>query len=190
MSQTRAQYDRAEQSLPPYGEPASRKLLTHLPRLGFPYGSPPVKRDVGREIMNNSERTLLAAIVSGEQDLNAVESAIGSARTIEFLSALAETYKWDDGVRIPMKIAQHPLCGRGLALKLYWLAEGIALATGEIERNEYNNDWADLCELLAEGLANNKYQPGDMAFDPGLSKVQVFKLRKTDIPPVLYEATR
>ena len=169
-----------------YPPPAARLLRGKSRATGFGQHSP----DVGREIMNNSERTLLAAIVSGEQDLNAVESAIGSARTIEFLSALAETYNWDDGVRIPMKIAQHPLCGRGLALKLYWLAEGIALATGEIERNEYNNDWADLCELLAEGLANNKYQPGDMAFDPGLSKVQVFKLRKTDIPPVLYEATR
>jgi hypothetical protein len=39
----------AEQSLPPYGEPAARQLLTHLPRRGFPYGSPPVKRDVGAE---------------------------------------------------------------------------------------------------------------------------------------------
>jgi hypothetical protein len=39
----------AEQSLPPYGEPASRQLLTHLPRHGFPYGSPPVKRDVGKD---------------------------------------------------------------------------------------------------------------------------------------------
>ena len=37
----------AEQSLPPYGEPAARQLLTHLSRRGFPYGSPPVKRDVG-----------------------------------------------------------------------------------------------------------------------------------------------
>ena len=36
-----------QQSLPPYGEPASRQLLTHLARHGFPYGSPPVKRDVG-----------------------------------------------------------------------------------------------------------------------------------------------
>jgi hypothetical protein len=35
-----------QQSLPPYGEPASRQLLTHLSRHGFPYGSPPVKRDV------------------------------------------------------------------------------------------------------------------------------------------------
>ena len=38
--------DEAEQALPPYGEPAARQLLTHLPRHGFPYGSPPVKRDV------------------------------------------------------------------------------------------------------------------------------------------------
>jgi hypothetical protein len=37
----------SEQSLPPYGEPASRQLLTHLARREFPYGSPPVKRDVG-----------------------------------------------------------------------------------------------------------------------------------------------
>jgi hypothetical protein len=37
---------KGQQSLPLYGEPASRKLLTHLPRLGSPYGSPPVKRDV------------------------------------------------------------------------------------------------------------------------------------------------
>ena len=29
----------AEQSLPPYGEPAARQLLTHLSRRGFPYGS-------------------------------------------------------------------------------------------------------------------------------------------------------
>ena len=38
-----------EQTLPPYGEPAARQLLTHLSRRGFPYGSPPVKRDVGLE---------------------------------------------------------------------------------------------------------------------------------------------
>jgi hypothetical protein len=37
----------AEQTLPPYGEPAARQLLTHLSRRRFPYGSPPVKRDVG-----------------------------------------------------------------------------------------------------------------------------------------------
>ena len=36
-----------QQSLPPYGEPAARQLLAHLSRRGFPYGSPPVKRDVG-----------------------------------------------------------------------------------------------------------------------------------------------
>jgi hypothetical protein len=40
--------DEAEQALPPYGEPAARQLLTHLSRRGFPYGSPPVKRDVRR----------------------------------------------------------------------------------------------------------------------------------------------
>ncbi len=40
-------HSESQPSLPPYGEPASRKLLTHLPRHRFPYGSPPVKRDVG-----------------------------------------------------------------------------------------------------------------------------------------------
>jgi hypothetical protein len=43
-----------QQSLPPYGEPASRKLLTHLPRHWFPYGSPPVKRDVRPQSMRYS----------------------------------------------------------------------------------------------------------------------------------------
>ena len=42
------QRNACQQSLPPYGEPAARQLLTHLSRRGFPYGSPPVKRDVGR----------------------------------------------------------------------------------------------------------------------------------------------
>lgn len=40
-----------QQALSPYGEPASRQLLTHLARHGFPYGSPPVKRDVRHEKM-------------------------------------------------------------------------------------------------------------------------------------------
>jgi hypothetical protein len=50
--------DEAEQALPPYGEPAARQLLTHLSRRGFPYGSPPVKRDV-RARRRTSERAQL-----------------------------------------------------------------------------------------------------------------------------------
>jgi hypothetical protein len=70
----------SEQSLPPYGEPASRQLLTHLARREFPYGSPPVKRDVRPEFgFYERERPELGIRIRnselGIQNLSAADAA-------------------------------------------------------------------------------------------------------------------
>ena len=67
---------------------------------------------------------------------------------------------------------------------LFWLAEAICYLTKEIERNEYNQEWADFCEKLITRINNDYYQCGSVSFEPSLGKVQKYMLRKVGVPEI------
>ena len=108
----------AEQSLPPYGEPASRQLLTHLPRHGVPYGSPPVKRDVGCMKMNKTKELvlrLLAVLAFATTTLAAVHSLV-------FVWLTGFVYR--DNIRgyVPAGIGAMTYLGIAMLVLLFYLA--------------------------------------------------------------------
>ncbi len=112
-------------------------------------------------------------------------SILSSFNSAVDLCAYAEVYNWDDGFEIPRAIANHPSCDHGTALLLFWLADPIPYLSNEIERDDYNRDWFDFCELMSHRLKKGHYSNAEIRYDPELTKVQKYKLMKLGVDPVL-----
>jgi hypothetical protein len=148
--------------------------------------------------MQEAEMEAAQAILRGEQtaaverlvnEVEDVEERIqGVARLgAEELDYLLDLYNWDDGFAVPTAIATHPECERALALRLFWRADGLTWYTRLVEPSPYQRDWGVFCELISEGILSGRYPVGALSFDPELSRVQLYKLRKAGIPEALYQ---
>lgn len=100
------------------------------------------------------------------------------------------SYNWDDGYALPTAIANNENCDLGTAVTLFWLAEGMSYFLKEVERNEYNIEWADFCETLIQKLNNNDYACGPVSFIPNINRLTQYKYQKIGIPSVLYQAVK
>lgn len=121
-----------------------------------------------------------------QEDIQSCVKIAAGSKNPYFLAQYASAYNWDDGVDVARAIIDNPCCDLGTALTVFWLAEGISHFTGEARRNEYNGAWADLCEELISRLPSGFYTPGKVSYDPELNQVQIYKLRKLEVPPVFY----
>lgn len=109
-------------------------------------------------------------------------------KTSQELMNLANDYNWDDGFELPNKIADHHCCDLGTALSLLWLSDAIVYYTGEVKESQYNSDWVYFCRKLINRLSNSYYKIGETNFDPELTKVQIYKMKKANIPEFFYQA--
>jgi menaquinone-dependent protoporphyrinogen IX oxidase len=123
----------------------------------------------------------------GNKNLREWAKFIKESKNPFFLMESAKAYNWDDGMEIPNSIANNIYCDKGIALNLFYLAEGIALFTGEVERNKYNKNWADFCEMIANKLMTEFYKEGPISFKPEMSRVTIYKYKKQGIPSALFE---
>ncbi|MEW8441278.1 MAG: DUF4274 domain-containing protein [Candidatus Thiodiazotropha taylori] len=128
--------------------------------------------------------------VQCERDIEKVIGIAEASKNPSFLQKYAINYNWDDGVRLPIAVANNKYCDLGTALTLFWLAEGMSFLSGEVERNRYNNDWADLCDMLVQRLTKNYYAIGPVSFKPSINKVTAFKYQKAGVPSVLYQEVK
>jgi len=108
-------------------------------------------------------------------------------KTSQQLMDIAHEYNWDDGYQLPNKIADHKNCDLGTALSLLSLSEAILFYTGEVKESPYNEDWVAFCKKLINRLKNNHYKNGETSFDPGLTKTQIYKMKKNNIPDFFYQ---
>ncbi|CAB1076020.1 hypothetical protein JY97_12245 [Alkalispirochaeta odontotermitis] len=111
-------------------------------------------------------------------------------KTSQELMDLANDYNWDDGFELPNKIADHPNCDLGTALSLLWLSEAIIYYTGEVKESPYNKDWVYFCRKLIKRLSNSYYKIGETSFDPELTKAQIYKMKKANIPEFFYQTVK
>lgn len=122
-----------------------------------------------------------------EEDIEKIISIAKVSSNPCFLQQYAMEYNWNDGMALPNTIANNEHCDLGTALTLFWLAEGMSYYLKEVERNEYNNDWADFCEMIADKLNSGVYANGPVSFKPSVNKLSLYKYNKAGIPPVLYQ---
>lgn len=136
-------------------------------------------------MLSMSRKTAVERLVYEVDDLQERLRSVASFGPEE-LEYCLDIYNWDDGFAIPAAIAQHPACDQALALQLFWLAEGLSWYTRESEPEPWHQEWDAFCRMITEGILSGRYPLGDLSFDPGLTRVEQYQLRKTDIPEVLY----
>ncbi|WP_284450742.1 DUF4274 domain-containing protein [Methylophaga thalassica] len=122
-----------------------------------------------------------------EEDLKKIIRIAKESSNPVFLQQYAINYNWDDGMALPYEIANNDHCDLGTALTLFWLAEGMSYFSGEVGKNEYNKEWAELCDMLIQRLANNFYTIGPVSFKPNINKLTALKYQKAGVPLALFQ---
>ena len=140
--------------------------------------------------MLNDEEKYLINSFEGNENLKEWIKSVKKSNNPFFLQESAVTYNWDDGFELPTVIANNTFCDKGIALTLFWLAEGITIYTKEVEKNDFDAGWANFSQMIGDRLINNYYKEGKIGFIPEISRVTVYKYKKKGIPSVLYEAVR
>lgn len=122
-----------------------------------------------------------------DEDIEKTISIVQASSNPFFLLECALNYNWNDGFPLLIAIAKNKHCDLGTALNLFSLAGGMSYFTKEVERNEYNNEWADFCEMLIQDLVNKVYAIGPVSFNSDINKLTQYKYKKAGIPSVLYQ---
>ncbi|HEY1134602.1 MAG TPA: DUF4274 domain-containing protein [Nocardioides sp.] len=91
--------------------------------------------------------------------------------TTEELVAVASGHNWDDGFAVPLAVANHPACDRGLALMLFWeLDECAELFWSDADSEFLDPDDADEAAYVRRvtgGLLEDAFPSGSTVFDTG-----------------------
>ena len=96
----------------------------------------------------------------------------------EELYIYAYNYNWENGFSIPELILKHPACSLEIALLVFYRGDGYTFLTNQDDEDE-TSKWYIFIKNLHDNSICGKYQLGQTAFSIPLSKVQIYKLKKT-----------
>ena len=137
-----------------------------------------------------------------DQEKNILKRLLGDIGESEKLKLIKETtspkvlyifmynYNWNDGFDIPKEVLDNKNCDLGTALLTFYLADGYRLLE---DRESYNNpdlpEWGAFIKNLFDKIQSENFLESKIAYIPELTKVQKFKLRKSnpDILPIFIE---
>ena len=96
----------------------------------------------------------------------------------EVLYMYAYNYNWDNGFEIPQSILDHNKCNLSIALLIFYRADG---ASYLLNKSYYERlpQWSSFIKKLYETIIDEKYQKAEIEFEAPLSKVELYKLKKT-----------
>lgn len=104
------------------------------------------------------------------------------------LHYFAANYNWDNGFEIPTVILDNETCDLGTGLLMFHYADGYRLleSSGEISSSSLE-DWKVFVIKIYNKLLSLDFKSKDISFDPELTKIQKYKLKKNnpDLPDVL-----
>ena len=112
------------------------------------------------------------------------ENDIRPGASSDELRQLARDYNWDDGFTFPRLIADHPNCDLAVALELFWLADADVVYLGGTRESPYHAQWHLFSKSLTDRILGGHYPLGIGIFEPPLTGVQVYNLRKKGLPEV------
>lgn len=104
--------------------------------------------------------------------------------TYENLKEKLNRYNWDDGFTVPKQIISDVNCDLALALEVFYLSDGFVYLQNMISGIERNNEWNDFVAALYCDIESGKYIKTGNQFEIPLSKVQKYKLLKSNVPSV------
>lgn len=96
----------------------------------------------------------------------------------EILYIYAYNYNWDNGFDIPQAVLDNEKCDLSIALLIFYRADGLSYLA-EKSDNENLPQWSSFIKKLYYSILAGRYQRGEIEFKVPLSKVQLFKLKRT-----------
>lgn len=103
---------------------------------------------------------------------------VESIKTEEELGIYAYNYNWDNGFDVPKAILKNGNCSLSIALMVFHASDGI-LFLQDKETEDGTAAWKEFISNLYEGILAGKFSSGKLSFDPQLSKVQEYRIKKS-----------
>lgn len=113
-----------------------------------------------------------------DSDNDEVKRTIFQTEDQEILYIYAYNYNWDNGFDIPQIVLDNEKCDLSIALLIFYRADGLSYLVNKSD-NANLSQWSSFIKRLYDSILMGKYQRGEIEFKVPLSKVQLFKLKKT-----------
>lgn len=102
---------------------------------------------------------------------------VGGLEDEESLFTYASEYNWDNGFEVPQVILQNPNCTLNVALLVFHSADGV-LYLEDKGSAEGTKRWLSFISGLYKRIVKKEFPKGKMPYDPQLTRVQAYKLKK------------
>ena len=99
---------------------------------------------------------------------------------------------WNNGFEIPRAVLANNFCDAGVALLMFYRADGYRLLE---DKDAYKvqsiSDWDGFIKDLYDRIRMADFKSSEVEFAPELTKVQKFKLKKAspDLPSIFFDGT-
>lgn len=139
--------------------------------------------------MESEERSLLEQLIYST-DENYVVSHISNIENPLILHFFAANYNWNNGFNIPEAILENKYCDFGTGLLMFYHADGYRMLENPEEvSNSSLERWKNYLYKAYNKLLNTEFGAQNISFDPELTTVEKFKLKKNkiDVPDFIIE---
>ncbi|MBE1446737.1 DUF4274 domain-containing protein [Paenibacillus sp. OAS669] len=138
--------------------------------------------------MNGEELQKLKELLYSEDNSNII-SEIKKMNPLE-LHIFVANYNWNSGFEIPKAILDNGNCDLGTGLLLFYRADGYRVLESKDAVTESSlSDWKKFISNLFDKIVAGDFPNKMISFTPPLTKVQAFKLRKSNsgIPEIFFD---
>lgn len=139
------------------------------------------------KLMNDIEITFIEELLYN-MDKNNLISQLSKVNNPLILHFFAANYNWNSGFDVPTVILKNEACDLGTGLLMFHYADGYRLLASSDEiSSSALTEWKDFLRKIYNKLLSLDFKSQDISFDPELTKIQKYKLKKNNpaIPDVL-----
>lgn len=112
-------------------------------------------------------------------DKNNLISQLSKVDNPLMLHFYAANYNWNSGFDAPRAILENKTCDFGTGLLMFHYADGYRLLENSDEVSSSSLEkWKDFLSKIYNKLINLEFKSQNISFDPGLTKIQKYKLKK------------
>ncbi|MBA4538852.1 DUF4274 domain-containing protein [Bacillus aquiflavi] len=130
--------------------------------------------------MENKDISLLEELLYNTNKEDTI-SRIKSINNPIILHCFAANYNWNSGFDIPNAILENKDCDLGTGLLMFHYADGYRLLEDPEEvSNSQLQEWKVFILKLQNKIMNLEFKTQNISFNPELTKIQIFKLKKSN----------
>ncbi|MDE7431903.1 MAG: DUF4274 domain-containing protein [Lachnospiraceae bacterium] len=124
--------------------------------------------DTNDDILESMESKKRAEFILSEYE---AEDLLSKNTTAQELSDFLDEYNWDDGLEVPYFVSKHKKCDLGIAMKLFYLADGLGILAEDFEEKAASK-WGIFVKVLYEHIKEGTFRKKDISYKIPLSTLQ------------------